>query len=122
MTLDEFFAGYEASRPIFDALNDLVTSIGPSVIHVTKSQVAFRHHFPFAWAWIPGRYLRGRGAPLVLSVALGRRDNSSRWKEIVEPSPGRFTHHLELYSAAELDEEVRSRLLEAWTMVTLGSG
>jgi hypothetical protein len=32
----------------------------------------------------------------------------------VEPRPGRFAHHLELRSAKELDNEVRSRLSEAW--------
>jgi hypothetical protein len=36
------------------------------------------------------------------------------WKEIVEPSPGHFTHHLELWSQADLDSKVRLWLNEAW--------
>jgi hypothetical protein len=64
---------------------------------------------------MPGRYLRGEHAPLVLTVALGRRDPSPRWKQIVEPYPGRFTHHLEPYASADLDDEVRAWLQEAWT-------
>ncbi len=114
VTLDEFFSGYEASRRLFDALRGLVESVGESGLRVTKSQIAFERRRAFAWAWVPDRYLGGGHAPLVLSVALARRDISSRWKQIVEPSPGRFMHHLELYSAAELDDEVREWLREAW--------
>ncbi len=91
-----------------------VLSIGPAEIRVTKSQVAFWRRRAFAWAWMPGKYLRRRTAPLVLTIALRRRDGSPRWKQIVEPSPGRFTHHLELYSRDDFDDEVHAWLLEAW--------
>jgi hypothetical protein len=114
MTLDEFFAGQEQSRQLFEALRGMVESIGPSDLRVSKSQIAFRRRKAFAWAWMPGKYLRGRPAPLVLTLSLHRRDPSPRWKEVVEPSPGRFTHHLELYSVADLDDEVRQWLREAW--------
>jgi hypothetical protein len=83
-------------------------------VRVTKSQVAFRRTRAFAWAWMPGMYLRGDTAPLVLSVALRRRDASPRWKEIVEPAPGRFMHHLALYSPTEIDGDVLRWLQEAW--------
>ena len=114
MTLDEYFAGQPDSRRIFDALHSAVDALGPAQIRVTKSQVAFRRRRAFAWAWMPGVYLRGRHAPLVLTLSLRRRDPSPRWKEIVEPAPGRFTHHLELRSTADIDDEVRSWLQEAW--------
>ena len=114
MTLDEYFAGQPDSRRIFYALHSAVDALGPAQIRVTKSQVAFRRHRAFAWAWMPGVYLRGRHAPLVLTLSLRRRDPSPRWKEIVEPAPGRFTHHLELHSTVDIDDEVRSWLQEAW--------
>jgi hypothetical protein len=63
---------------------------------------------------MPGKYLQGNVAPLVLTCALHRRDESQRWKQIVEPSPGRFTHHLELYTPGEVDSEVEAWLREAW--------
>ena len=50
----------------------------------------------------------------VLSVYLPARDSSSRWKEVVEPSKGRFTYHIELWSEKDVDEFVRSKLREAW--------
>jgi len=111
---DEFFAGHPDSRALFDALRRAVEELGPVAVRVTKSQVAFRRHRAFAWAWMPGMYLRGPRPPLVLTVALRRRDSSPRWKQIVEPVPGRFTHHLELHSDADIDDEVRSWLQEAW--------
>lgn len=114
VTLDEYFAGYAASRTVFDALQATISTIGPAQLRVTKSQVAFHWRRAFAWAWIPGKVLRDRAAPLVLTVALRRRDASPRWKEIVEPAPGRFTHHLELFTAAGIDEQVRTWLYEAW--------
>jgi hypothetical protein len=53
--------------------------------------------------------------PLVLTLSFRSRDESLRWKEIVEPAPGRYTHHLELYSTADINEEVRGWLQDAWT-------
>jgi hypothetical protein len=114
MPLDEFFAGYEGSRPVFEALREAIEELGPSEMRVTKSQVTFYRRKAFAWAWIPDRYLHSQHAPLVLTLSFRYRDSSPRWKEIVEPYPGRFTHHLELYSAADFDDEVRSWLQAAW--------
>jgi hypothetical protein len=112
--VDQFFAGQEASRQLFDALRSVVEAIGPAKLRVTKSQIAFRRRVAFAWAWTPARYLRGRVAPLVLTLSFRHRDASPRWKEIVEPAPGRFTHHLELYAVSDMDDEVRGWLRGAW--------
>lgn len=114
MTLDDFFAGQDESRQLFDALRRAVDSIGAAELRVTKSQVAFRRRRAFAWVWLPGAYLRRECAPLVLTLGFRHRDSSPRWKQIVEPAPGRFTHHLELFSAAEIDDQVRAWLREAW--------
>lgn len=114
MTLDEFFAGQQTARGIFEVVREAVAAAGPAEIRVTKSQVAFRRRTGFAYTWMPAKYLRRGDVPLVLTIALRRRDSSLRWKQIVEPVPGRFTHHLELRSAAEVDDEVRRWLEEAW--------
>jgi hypothetical protein len=83
-------------------------------MRVTKSQVAFYRMKAFAWTWIPDRYLHGKHAPLVLTLGFRYRDPSLRWKEIIEPYPGRFTHHLELHSTTDIDAEVCSWLRAAW--------
>lgn len=73
-----------------------------------------RRRRAFAWVWMPDRYLRGRSAPLVLSIGLPWREDSPRWKQVAEPYPGRFMHHLELYDPAEVDDEVCTWLRQAW--------
>lgn len=114
VVLDEFFTGFDGSRHLFDLLWREIEAIGPVEMRVTRSQVAFRRRRAFAWAWVPDRYLRGDHAPLVLSVRLERRDGSRRWKQIVEPANGQFMHHLEFWTAAEVNDEVRHWLAEAW--------
>jgi hypothetical protein len=62
---------------------------------------------PMAW------YLRGKTAPLVLAVV----STSRRFAALEgdgEPRPGQFTHHLDLSSVADLDDEVRGWLRNAW--------
>jgi hypothetical protein len=112
--LDEFFKGYEISRPLFDAVRGALDTIGPTELRVSKSQVAFWRRKAVARVWLPARYLHCNPAPLVMTLGFHYRDKSPRWKEIVEPSPGHFTHHLELHSIADLDEEVRNWLRVAW--------
>lgn len=114
MTPDEFFDGQALSKQLFETVRREVESLGETSMRVTKSQVAFRRKRGFAWVWMPGVYLKRETPPLVLTLSLPRRDGSPRWKEIVEPYPGRFTHHLELHDPAEIDDEVRSWLKEAW--------
>jgi len=109
-----FFTGYEAAQPLFEALRLAIDGLGPVTLRVGQSQISFRRRIAFAWAWTPDRYLRGNQAPLVLSVALRRRDPSPRWKEVVEPAPGRFMHHLELRDIGEIDDEVRDWLAAAY--------
>ena len=113
-TLDEFFSGQDDSLAIYRNLFAAINVLGPIEVSVTKSQIAFRRRIAFAWAWIPGKYVHGKTAPLVLSVALRRKDPSQRWKQIVEPKPGRFMHHLELFSSKEINDEVRAWLQESW--------
>jgi Domain of unknown function (DUF5655) len=114
ITLEEFFGDHEDSRRLFEAVKAAIESIGPAEMRVTKSQVAWRRRTGFAFVWMPEQYLKRKAAPLVLTVGLRRREASPRWKEVVEPYPGRFTHHLELRSMEQIDEEVKGWLREAW--------
>lgn len=114
VSLEQFFAGFEESLPLFEAVRAAVASVGPSDMRVTKSQVSFSNGRAFAWTWMPERYMRGPLAPLVLSIGLPDRDTSPRWKEVVEPAPRRFVHHLEVRAVSDIDEQVRDWLRAAW--------
>lgn len=114
--LEQHFAGSDQrSREIFDLVRVAIESIGACEMRVTKSQIGFRRRAGFAWTWMPAKYLRGNVAPLVLTITLNRRDESPRWKEIVEPQPGRFTHHLEIRSKEDIDGDVLKWIREAWS-------
>lgn len=106
MDVERFFEGYPESRRIFDALCEKLKKSGDFELQATKSQITFRHGKTFARVWIPAQYLHRKSAPLVLTMGFRYRHPSPRWKEIVEPHPGRFTHHLELYSQTDIDDEV----------------
>ena len=114
MTLDEYFDGNEESRQLFDCLREMIESVGTVEMVVQQSQIAFRRNKGFAYAWLPGKYLRGKIAPLVLTIGLRRRDMSPRWKKVVEAAPGRFTHHMEIHSPNDIDNQVCGWLQEAW--------
>ena len=108
------FEGDERARDLYATVINAVKDLGEVDVRVGKSQVAFRRNRSFAAVWSPGRYLHGKVAPLVLTIYLPVRDPSSRWKQIVEPAEGHFTHHLELWRKTDVDEEVIHWLRQAW--------
>jgi Domain of unknown function (DUF5655) len=115
MDEDGFFEGHPKARPTFRAVKAAIQSVGAAEMRVSKSQIGFYHRKrAFASTWIPAQYLKGERPPLVLTVFLRRRDPSLRWKRIVEPKPGRFTHHIQLRSRDDGDDEVRRWLAGAW--------
>ena len=111
-TPDEVFSGSPRGLELFHTLEKMLAAPTPAAVRATKSQVAFRAQRGFAYLWWPGRYLDS-GVPAVLSIALPRRVDSTRFKEVAHPSPGVWMHHLELHTVAELDGEVLDWLREA---------
>ena len=109
----EFFAGHPLGLAVCERLRAILGSLGDVDVRVTKSQVAFRRRRSFAYVWLPGRYLDHPGAEVVLSIALRRRIDSPRWKEVVEPRPGWWMHHLEVLDVEDIDAEVVAWLQEA---------
>lgn len=114
MTVGDFFESHALPAAIFEAVRSAVEELGPAEILVSKSQIAFRRRKNFAIVWMPEMYLKRRAAPLVLTLSFKQPDASPRWKEIANPAPNRYTHHLELYAAAQVDDEVRGWLRRAW--------
>jgi Domain of unknown function (DUF5655) len=111
-TPEEVFRDSPRGLQLFRAVEQLLGSPGPPAQRATKSQVGFYGKRGFAYVWWPGRYLAS-DVPAVLSIALPMRVDSDRFKEVVQPSPGVWMHHLELHTVGDLDEEVAGWLLEA---------
>jgi hypothetical protein len=112
-TPEQFVAGHPVAAAVLAGVEEICRRLGPVEARVGKSQVAFRRSHGFAYLWIPGRYLRNPAADVVLTIALGRRVDSPRFKEVAHPSPKHWMHHLEVHDADELDDEVVGWLREA---------
>ena len=109
---EDFFADHPTGQAVATAVARAVDTLGQAEVRVSRSQVAFRRRTGFAYLWRPGQYLSS-DVPAVLSIALPRRIDSARFKEIANPAPGVWMHHLELHDEAELDAEVAGWLREA---------
>jgi hypothetical protein len=112
-TPEGFFAGHEDGLAVYRAVAEVVAALGPCEMRVSKSQIAFRRRRGFAYVWRPGQYITS-DVPAVLSVALDRRVESSRFKQVAHPAAGVWMHHLELRGPLEVDDEVRGWLAKAW--------
>jgi Domain of unknown function (DUF5655) len=111
---EEFFAGSELGLAACRRVQSVLDAIGPCEVRVARTQVGWARRRGFAFLWMPGRWLRNPGAEVVLTIASDRRFASPRWKQVAEARPGLFTHHLELRSAADVDDEVAAWLEDAY--------
>jgi hypothetical protein len=114
MELDAFFEGHPFARSVHNRVAAMIESIGPVEVRVSRSQVAFRRRRGFAYVWIPGRYLAHPAADVVLSTGLPVQLDSPRFKEVVQPAPRTWMHHLEIRSLDELDLDVLDWLRRAY--------
>jgi len=113
LTPASLFEGVPNGLALYLAVADVVATVGEAEVRVTKSQIAFRRRKGFAYVWRPGQYVKSE-VPAVLSIALPRQIASDRFKEVAHPSAKMWMHHLELSDAAEVDDEVRAWLTEAY--------
>lgn len=113
-TAEELIHNDRTRDQIFSTLTGLIERLNGVTTRVTKSQISYLRKRTFAAIWVPSQYLDGTVAPLVLTLYLPHRNASSRWKQVVEPAPGRFTHHLELVGPDDIDAQVGVWLEEAW--------
>ena len=113
LTPTSLFEGVPDGLAVYLAVADLVAAVGEAEVRVTKSQIAFRRRKGFAYVWRPGQYVKSE-VPAVLSIALPRQVASDRFKEVAHPSAKVWMHHLELSDPAEIDDEVRAWLTQAY--------
>ena len=112
-TAEDLFEGFPGGLAMCRAVEQAVSTIGDATVVVSKSQVTFRRRRGFAYVWRPGQYLDNE-VPAVLSIALPHEVVSDRFKEVVHPSSHVWMHHLELDDAAQVDDQVRAWLREAY--------
>lgn len=84
-------------------------------VKAQKTQIAFsnRHNFAFV-SFLPVRKAKERPEVyIVVTFGLGYRLESPRVDAVVEPYPGRFTHHVLVSGTGEVDDELMGWVKEA---------
>ncbi len=118
MTSDEtlFFDPMPQMLPVYIALRDKLAAAYPDMgIKVSKTQISFRNRRLFAMASLPNRRLKGWPKEyLLVSFGLSYRNTSPRVALAVEPYPNRWTHHVVVQSAEEIDGELMALIDEAY--------
>ena len=118
LTADElaFFDGRFAALPLYEALREGIVRVRPeALLEVKKTQISFFSRRMFAAvSFAPVRRAALR-PPVFLTLTLGlaRPLEHPRADRACEPYPGRWTNHLTLGSAAEVDGELLGWLREA---------
>jgi hypothetical protein len=112
-TPEEFFDDCPGGLALYRLVERAAADIGEAAVRVTKSQIAFRRRRGFAHLWRPDRYVRS-SVPVVLALALPRDLRSPRVKAVAHPTRSLWMHHVELSDAAQVDEEIRGWLAEAY--------
>lgn len=108
-----FFSGKPEAFSIYSRLVSRLRTIEPELlISVRKTQISFFSRYMFACVSFL-RVRRGVKDFLTLTVGLPYKSDSPRIDQAVEVRPGRWTHHIMLTSAAELDDEIFALLAEA---------
>ena len=110
--VDELFP-HEAGRAVLRAVADAVAAIGANEVRVSRSRVAFRRRRGFAYVWRPGRYVHS-DVPAALSLALPVELHDALFEQVVHPSGSVWMHHLELGTPADVDDQVRTWLPQAF--------
>jgi hypothetical protein len=105
--LDAHFAGREAMRPVFDAFVAAAEESGPVTVNATKSRITLQAEMRFAAVEV------GR-ARLKAHVVLGRPLESPRFAKVEHLPPAYYVHHFALARPADVDDEVRAWVAEAY--------
>jgi Domain of unknown function (DUF5655) len=107
-TVDDSFSGRAAQwRPIYDAIAGHVTALGPVHEDAVKVGVFLKHHRTFA-------EVRPKARSLQLWLFLSRPVDGNRISKRMQVAGERFWHVVKLTEVADVDDQVRGWLTEAY--------
>ena len=104
-----YFAGEEELLPAYLTLREELLHLFPdSEVWAQKSQISFRCPRPYCWVWtLAGHGSRKPGGrPMFVTFASPVPVDSPLIHTVVEPYPGRFTHHVQVSLPEDITEEL----------------
>ena len=108
--LESHFEGRDPElRRVFDAVLAAVTAVGPVTVLPEKTRIAFQVRMSFAQITPRHRWLDGH-------VVLARRLEHPRFRSIQTFSPRNHVHVFRLERVADVDDDVRAWLAEAYAV------
>lgn len=120
-----FFDQHQDALFLYQAFEDLLRTSFPAVNRrVQKTQITFYNRHVFACISF-ARVKRKAELPegyLVITLGLHRPLESERVAVKTEPYPGRWTHHIVVSRAEDLDEELLSWIREAYDFANAKKG
>lgn len=112
-----FFNGKPEAFPLYQAFEArLLSELEGVNVRVQKTQITFSNRRVFAAvSFLAARKAKDRPDPYItVTLGLNRREASPRVDQASEPYPGRWTHHIVIGSAEEIDGELMSWVREAY--------
>ena len=111
-----FFNQHPEAIPLYTAFEErLLAELEGVVIQPQKTQITLKNRRVFgAVSFLAARKAKDRPDPYItVTLGLNRRLESPRVDAAVEPYPARWTHHLTVSSAEEIDGELMEWVAEA---------
>jgi hypothetical protein len=106
--LDDHFRNKPAEvRALYDAFVEALEALGPVEVLPEKTRIAFHVRMSFAQVTPRRRWLDGH-------LVMPRRHESSRFRSVQTLGPRSHVHFFRLLSPAEIDDEFRALLSEAY--------
>lgn len=114
-TLEKFFESWPESFKLFNLIVSYINGLGDVKMEVMKTQISFGTKRKFAWVWLPQTWINKRpDGSITLTLSLDHKVEDPQIESVVEPSPGKWTHHVVIKSAEDFTIEVKQWLKEAY--------
>lgn len=109
------FSKAPQAEPLYTVFAKKILAEFPDTkIKFQKTQISFSNRHQFAFVWLPIRKMKNRpDIYIIVSFGLSYRLDSPRIVEATEPYPNRWTHHLIIQNASEVDAELMNWIREA---------
>ena len=111
-----FFDEKPAALPLYEVFaKRLLAEIDDVTVKVRKTQISFSNRYNFAFvSFLPVRKAKARPETwITVTFGLSYKKESPRIDVASEPYPNRWTHHMLISSADEIDDELMGWIKEA---------
>ncbi len=111
-----FFTGKPEALSLYEVFRTRLLEICPQAeIRVGRTQIGFYNpRFFSAVSFLPARKAKDRPREFItVTFGLAYRNDSPRIDVATEPYPDRWTHHILIASADQIDDELMSWVAEA---------